>query len=58
MRGHCDTEGRDYDPITKTMLSRSNPADVDAVVEGMRDFAKLGIDKLIFTRICEIHADA
>ena len=48
MRGHCDTEGRDYDPITKTMLSRSNPADVDAVVEGMRDFAKLGIDKLIF----------
>jgi len=48
LRGHCDDEGRDYDAITKTMLSRSNPADVDAVVEEMREYAKLGIDTVIF----------
>ncbi len=48
LRRHCDTEGRDYDAITKTMLSRSNPADVDAVVDEMRPLAKLGIDKVIF----------
>jgi hypothetical protein len=48
LRAHCDTEGRDYDTITKTMLSRSNPADVDAVVEEMQAFATLGIDKVIF----------
>jgi F420-dependent oxidoreductase-like protein len=48
LRGHCDTEGRDYDTITKTMLSRSNPSDVDAVVEEMGVYAKLGIDKVIF----------
>jgi hypothetical protein len=45
---YCDTEGRDYDTITKTMLSRSNPADVDAVVDEMRVFAKLGVDEAIF----------
>jgi alkanesulfonate monooxygenase SsuD/methylene tetrahydromethanopterin reductase-like flavin-dependent oxidoreductase (luciferase family) len=48
LRGHCDAEGRDYDTITKTMLARNNPADVDGVVDEMRDFAKLGIDKVIF----------
>jgi F420-dependent oxidoreductase-like protein len=48
LRAHCDTEGRDYDTITKTMLSRSNPADVETVVDEMRDFAKIGIDKVIF----------
>ncbi len=48
LRGHCDTEGRDYDTITKTMLSRSNPGDVDAVVEEMGVYAKLGIDTVIF----------
>ncbi len=48
LRKHCENEGRDYDAITKTMLSRSNPADVDAVVEEMRVYAKLGLDKVIF----------
>jgi F420-dependent oxidoreductase-like protein len=48
LRGHCDTEGRDYNTITKTMLSRSNPADADAVVDEMREYAKLGIDTVIF----------
>ncbi|MCU1466690.1 MAG: class F420-dependent oxidoreductase [Actinomycetia bacterium] len=48
LRGHCDAEGRDYDTITKTMLSRSDPSDVDGVVEEMRGYAKLGIDKAIF----------
>jgi Luciferase-like monooxygenase len=48
LRRHCDTEGRDYAVITKTMLSRSDPTDIDGVVDEMRDFAKLGIDKVIF----------
>lgn len=48
LRAHCETEGRDYDTIEKTMLSRSNPYDPDAVVEEMRVFAKLGIDTVIF----------
>jgi alkanesulfonate monooxygenase SsuD/methylene tetrahydromethanopterin reductase-like flavin-dependent oxidoreductase (luciferase family) len=48
LRGHCENEGRDYDTITKTMLSRSNPGDVDGVVEEMGDYAALGIDKVIF----------
>jgi F420-dependent oxidoreductase-like protein len=48
LKEHCDNEGRDYATITKTMLSRSNPADVDAVVDEMRDYAKLGIDMVIF----------
>ena len=48
LRGHCDTEGRDFDTITKTILSRSDPADVDAVVEETRGLAELGIDTVIF----------
>jgi F420-dependent oxidoreductase-like protein len=48
LRGHCEHEGRDYDTITKTMLSRSNPGDVDGVVEEMGVYAALGIDKVIF----------
>ncbi|HEX4492692.1 MAG TPA: LLM class F420-dependent oxidoreductase [Acidimicrobiia bacterium] len=48
LRMHCDAEGRDYDTITKTMLSRSDPADPDAVVDALRDYAKLGIDTVIF----------
>jgi F420-dependent oxidoreductase-like protein len=48
LRGHCDNEGRDYDAITKTMLSRSDPSDIDGVVEEMGVYAKLGIDTVIF----------
>jgi F420-dependent oxidoreductase-like protein len=48
LRGHCDAEGRDYDSITKTMLSRSDPSDIGGVVEEMRGYAKLGIDTVIF----------
>jgi F420-dependent oxidoreductase-like protein len=48
LRAHCDNEGRDYDAIIKTMLSRSNPADVATVVEEMAVYARLGIDKVIF----------
>jgi F420-dependent oxidoreductase-like protein len=47
LRRHCDTEGRDYDTITKTMLFRGDPSDVDGTVDGLRDYAKLGIDKAI-----------
>ncbi len=45
---HCDAEGRDYAAITKTMLSRRDPSDVDGVVEEMAVAAKAGIDKVIF----------
>ncbi len=48
LRAHCATEGRDYDTITKTMLSRTNPADPDAIIDEMGVYAKLGIDKVIF----------
>jgi F420-dependent oxidoreductase-like protein len=48
LRGHCDTEGRDYDTITKTMLSRGDPGDVDALVDELAGYAKLGIDKVLF----------
>jgi F420-dependent oxidoreductase-like protein len=48
LRAHCDTQGRDYDTITKTMLSRSDPGDVDALVDELQVYAKLGIDKVLF----------
>jgi F420-dependent oxidoreductase-like protein len=48
LRRHCETEEREYETITKTMLSRSDPSDIDGVVDELRDFAKLGIDKVIF----------
>jgi F420-dependent oxidoreductase-like protein len=48
LQGHCDTEGRDYDTITRTMLSRGDPGDVDALVDELAGYAKLGIDKVLF----------
>jgi F420-dependent oxidoreductase-like protein len=49
LRAHCDTEGRDYDTITKTMLSRADAfTDTDAFVADMRVYADLGIDTVIF----------
>jgi alkanesulfonate monooxygenase SsuD/methylene tetrahydromethanopterin reductase-like flavin-dependent oxidoreductase (luciferase family) len=42
LQGHCDTEGRDYDTITRTMLSRGDPGDVDALVDELAGYAKLG----------------
>jgi F420-dependent oxidoreductase-like protein len=48
LRRHCDNEGRDYNTITKTMLSRSDPSDPDRLVDELRVFADLGIDTVIF----------
>jgi F420-dependent oxidoreductase-like protein len=49
LRRHCDTEARDYDSITKTMLTRADAfTDPAAFAEDMRVFADLGIDTLIF----------
>jgi F420-dependent oxidoreductase-like protein len=49
LRNHCDTEGRDYATITKTMLTRADAfTDTAAFVDAMRVYADLGIDTLIF----------
>lgn len=44
LRTHCNTIGRDYDEIEKTVGSRLDPADADHFVEHMRELAALGID--------------
>jgi F420-dependent oxidoreductase-like protein len=47
LRGHCETEGRDYDSITKTMLAMGNPlSDPAGFVEQMRPYAALGITQV------------
>jgi F420-dependent oxidoreductase-like protein len=49
LRRHCDDEGRDYDTITKTMLSRADAfTDTDAFIADMQPYADLGIDTVIF----------
>src|SRR3984957_16146405 len=44
LRGHCDTEGTDYDRIEKTIIGRLAPADPDAFLKEMEQYAALGID--------------
>ena len=49
LRRHCDDVGRDYDTITKTMLTRADAfTDTDAFVEHISGYAELGIDTVIF----------
>jgi F420-dependent oxidoreductase-like protein len=47
LRGHCEDVGRDYDEIEKTVMGPMDPgpdgAGVDALIESMRELAKLGI---------------
>lgn len=44
LKQHCETEGRDYDEIEKTIMSAADPlADVDAFVSSMEEYAALGI---------------
>jgi alkanesulfonate monooxygenase len=47
LRGHCDDVGRDYDEIEKTVMGPLDPgaegADVDALVESIRELAGLGV---------------
>jgi alkanesulfonate monooxygenase SsuD/methylene tetrahydromethanopterin reductase-like flavin-dependent oxidoreductase (luciferase family) len=45
LRHHCDSEGRDYDTITKTILAVGNPFDDTAgFLDEMGEYARLGID--------------
>lgn len=47
LRGHCDTEGRDYDEIAKTVLSTSPPlADADAFLRDVEAYAALGVTEM------------
>lgn len=52
LRGHCDTEGRDYDSIRKTVAYGGDPAtegDLDAFVRDITGYTKLGIDTVILS---------
>ncbi|MEH3142795.1 MAG: LLM class F420-dependent oxidoreductase [Mycobacterium kyogaense] len=52
LRGHCDTVGRDYDSIEKTILPntpRPTPETRDEFVRSMADYAALGVDTAIIT---------
>jgi F420-dependent oxidoreductase-like protein len=44
LRGHCDTVGRDYDTIQKTILARVDPeGDVTEFLTSMEEYAALGV---------------
>jgi F420-dependent oxidoreductase-like protein len=44
LRGHCDTVGRDYDTIQKTIIGRIDPeGDVSEFLSAMEQYAALGI---------------
>ena len=50
LRGHCDTLGRDYDAIEKTMIVADDPlADTDAFLTSMGEYAALGISLITLT---------
>ena len=45
LRAHCDTEGRDYDEIEKTVMFVPDPfRDLDEFLADMAEYAKLGIE--------------
>ncbi len=47
LKGHCESEGRDYSEIEKTIIHRGNPLDdVDGFLAEMDALAKLGIEKV------------
>ncbi|MFF4836169.1 LLM class F420-dependent oxidoreductase [Streptomyces sp. NPDC001315] len=50
LRGHCDTEGRDYETIRKTIAYTGEPAttgDLDAFLRDIGGYTELGIDTVI-----------
>ncbi|MGJ5895178.1 LLM class F420-dependent oxidoreductase [Streptomyces niveiscabiei] len=50
LRGHCETEGRDYDAITKTITYMGGAAgegDSEAFLADIAGYGKLGIDTVI-----------
>jgi F420-dependent oxidoreductase-like protein len=47
LRGHCESEGRDYEAIEKTILVAANPLDdVDGFLARMAEMAALGVDQV------------
>jgi F420-dependent oxidoreductase-like protein len=47
LRRHCQTEGRDYDEITRTVLATSPPlADPDAFLAALEQLADLGVTEV------------
>ncbi len=50
LRGHCDTLGRDYDAIEKSLIVQADPlGDTDAFLSSMGEYAALGIDLVTMT---------
>jgi F420-dependent oxidoreductase-like protein len=47
LRRHCDTVGRDYATIEKTVLATGQVTDADTFVKEMSAYAKLGVDTVI-----------
>lgn len=50
LRGHCATEGRDYDTILKTLTYSGEPAteeDLDAFLRDITGYNELGVDTVI-----------
>ena len=50
LRGHCDTLGRDYDRIRKTIVHSGESVttgDLDAFLRNITGFTKLGVDTVI-----------
>jgi F420-dependent oxidoreductase-like protein len=48
LRRHCETEGRDYDRIAKTVLAQRPPLeDVDASLDDVRELGELGISEVM-----------
>jgi F420-dependent oxidoreductase-like protein len=48
LRRHCETEGRDYERITKTVLAPRSPvADVDAFLDDLRAYGELGVTEVM-----------
>jgi F420-dependent oxidoreductase-like protein len=48
LRRHCETEGRDYDRIAKTVLAQRPPLeDVDAFLDDVRELGELGISEVM-----------
>ncbi|MGW0630539.1 LLM class F420-dependent oxidoreductase [Streptomyces sp. NPDC002758] len=50
LRGHCDTVGRDYDTIRKTIAYTGDAAtdgDLDAFTRDIEGYTKLGVDTVI-----------
>jgi F420-dependent oxidoreductase-like protein len=48
LRRHCETEGRDYDSMGKTMIYQGDVSDPDRLVAELRPYAALGIDTVYF----------